>query len=835
MSEVVSRITKGLNGIDFDKVLTHLNKYGIYDTARILGFDISDYNNSLAAGRLAIEYQKQQAPKTILEYVEVLAPRLSDAVRNFILKHHVELQKALDDTDDLNYDHDWFSANTMITMYSLKLKYNTPSLETPNQVWMRIAIEFYHKVSLERVLRAYREMAEGWYTPASPTIFNAGTKKCQMASCFLVSIPDDLKGMYKQIYRAAMVSKGGGGLGFDLSEVRHSEISFTGISQGIIPLMQCINSAVRHVNQGGTRKGAATCFLRTHHIGVEEFIDAVKTKGERYTQVHDINTCLWTSWLFWERVRQNGDWTLFCPAIVPHLNKLYGVEFAKAYIAAENDNSIPARYKKVIKARDLHNRIKEVQKETGMPYLMSACSSNLKSNHRHVGYIRCSNLCLEIIEYTDENNIASCNLSSLSARMFARGKLDKNLPVEEAARKAIDFEQLGKITSNVLENLNAVIDNNMYALDKTKDGKFIPGIIHKTNKKQRPVGIGMSGFADFLHILDLPFEDAAVSMVNKMVFACIYWNALAHSVQLAILNGKCAYFDGSPMAEGKLQFDLWAEEYRVLKANEDLFGKVTLRKEEDDLPVDPYVWSQKPKALHNADGKIIDVIEPTWNDLKRAIKEYGTANSLLIALMPTASTAQIRRNCESVEAHQNNMYSRQVLKASYPVLNRYLVEDCKKLEIWNKYTVEYIKINNGSIAKLTEFVKNNPNKYPSFTGDYERLAFMEKKYKTMWEIPQRTFLKLAAERGRYVDQSASSNLYLKDCDDKKLDASHSYAVGLGLKTYMYYLRQKGGETIKFTADDSLLETVNQHLDIKVENAKPKPSCIDENGVCVACT
>ena len=812
---IVKKLVGVLPSIDQDHVCDLVDRFGLYGAARILGYDVSHYNNLLMAGRLAIEHLCNNAPKTVLVYSEIMKERLNKSTYNFIQTYFEQLQRAIDNNKHLDYDHDWFSANTMITMYSAVPNYGEDSVETPQYTWMRIAIQMFydHPQAVERVIGAYTEMAEGWYTPASPTIFNAGMKEPQCSSCFLISIGDDLEQILKTgIYRAGMISKSSGGLGFDISPVRHSEISNYGMSHGIVPMIQLYNAMVRYVDQGGRRKGAVTIFLRPHHIDVEDFIDLTRKVGDKYARAHDINTCLWTSWIFWERVRTNGKWTLFCPARTAHLNELYGEAFTKAYIETENDPTILPHHKKTISARKLYEKILSVQRESGMPYLMNGDAANLKSNHRHNGYIKSSNLCLEVIEYTDDETIAVCNLHSLSLRMYAKHAVDfNNKDVHEALRKAIDFQQLSYISRRVVENLNAVIDHNWYPLDKhDEEGNVLKAkIINKSNKKHRPVGMGVSGWAEMLHILDLPFEHPLTSEANKMVFACMYWNALAQSVELAVLNGAYDTFPGSPASEGKLQFDLWKEEFKILGPN-------GARKEGDDEPISPALWNQRAFVILGKDHSVVDVIQPTWDDLKRCIMKYGLYNSLLLANMPTASTAQVRRNCESVEAHQNNLYSRKVLKCSYPVLNRYLVADLGELGAWNSTTVDYMRISNGSIQGFSKYIADNAASFPDFNGNTVRLAHIEKKYKTMWEISQKTLLRQAADRGRYIDQSSSTNIFMKDVTDEKLQACHIYANMLGLKTLMYYLRTKGGETIKFTADPNMIQHIRG---VKVEKAE----------------
>lgn len=825
---IVTKLAKGLDTVDIPRVVDLVNKFGLYGAARIMGYDISHYNNLLIAGRLAIEDLRNSTPKNLKEYIEIMQPKLNKVTYDFMVKHADVLQEAMNKNADYDYDHDWFSANTMITMYSAIPGYGMKPIETPQLTWMRIAVQFYHDSdnAVNDVITAYEEMSHGWYTPASPTIFNSGFFEPQLSSCYLLKIGDEMKQILKRgIYYGGMISAYSGGLGFDISTVRHSEIRNEGWSDGIVPMLGMYDAMVNYVNQRGRRKGAATIFIRPHHIDIEDFIELPRKVGDKYSRAHNLNFCIWTSWIFWDRIKNDGNWTLFCPAKVPQLNNIYGVEFTKAYIAAENDHSIAPRHKKVLKARELYDKILNVQREAGMPYMMNGDAANLKSNHRHLGYISSSNLCLEVIEFTDKKTIAVCNLHSLSLRMFAKRALQPSENLHAALRDAVDFTHLSYISQRVVTNLNRVIDNNWYPLDSMKNGVVKPKIMNKSNKKHRPVGMGASGFAELLHILDLPFEDPRTFVLNKMIFACMYWNALAQSVQLALNEGVYESFVNSPTSQGLLQFDLWKEEFAILGPN-------ALRKAEDDEPIDPSTWNQHEFVLYRGSSSI-DVIKPTWDDLKRCIVKYGLRNSLLIALMPTASTAQVRRNCESVEAHQNNMYSRKVLKCSYPVLNRYLVADLDELNAWNDSLVEFIRVRNGSIQGLSQYIKENPNKFSNFVGNYDRVAYLEKKYRTMWEIPQKVMMKLAADRGRYIDQSSSTNVYIRDCTDDKIRACHLYANMLGLKTIMYYLRTTGGETIKFTADPDAIKHIKGLNVEKNEEKKEKFVCTDE--VCTSCT
>jgi len=414
--------------------------------------------------------------------------------------------------------------------------------------------------------------------------------------------------------------------------------------------------------------------------------------------------------------------------------------------------------------------------------------------------------------------------------MYAKDKLDLSLKLDseemyQQIRDNIDFEKLGEMTREVVRNLNQIIDKNYYPLDKYKDGELKQKTIHKTNLKHRPIGVGVSGFAEFLHILDLPFEHPITFLVNKILFACIYYNALLESVSLAIKFGKYDSFDGSPFSQGKLQFDLWKEEFKILGPNKD-------RKEEDDQEIDPVYWGQSSFDVGD------HIVSPNWDSLKKTIQKFGTRNSLLLALMPTASTAQIRRNCESVEAHQNNIYSRKVLKCNYPVINRFLIYDLDELHLWNLNTIEYIKFKSGSIKGLCEYILSHKEKYPNGVFDVQRIQHLEKKYKTMWEISQKAMIRLAADRSRYIDQSSSMNIYFKDCTDDKLRSCHLYSNAVGLKTIIYYLRQTGEETIKFTADTQLLQElkmleVEKEEGLSLVEANKKMKCNDT--VCLSCS
>lgn len=853
--ELINKLSSDLD-VDTEYASDLLKKHGIDNAARILGYNVDDYDYMALSGRLVIESMRKTLPKRVEEYLDTVGDLLNEHVYNFMKLHAKELNKIIEENEADEYDNDWFSANTMRTTYSLKLKFGGEGVELPRFIWLRVAVQLYfdHSDAMVLIRKCYSNMSKGYYTPASPTIFNAGTLKPQMSSCFLMSLEDNLYSILgKGVCAAGVISQSCGGLGIDISEIRHSGIGKSGMSNGIIPMIQVMNSMLRYVDQGGNkRKGAGTFFVRAHHIDVLEFIELTRKVGDRYSRAHDINTCIITSDMFWRRVKEDGDWTLFCPALTKHLNKVSGKQFDELYIETEKKSN-PNDIKK-IKARELLKLVVSVQKESGMPYLIQGCAINRKCNQSNMGYIGGSNLCLEINQYTSPDCISSCNLQHLNLLRFVKNKrfdLKMNNIVDYDFNDYVDFEKLGEMTREVVVNLNNVIDKNFYPLDDLgshyRENGLVPGIIRQTNVNTRPMAIGVCGFADLLYsigirplptlglrtTLDNGTNTAEVNLtfeLNKLIFACIYWNSLAQSVKLAILDGKYSKFDGSHFSRGDLQFDLWAKEHDELGGN-------TLRKKTDDKPVDPACWNQSAIVLFDNKGKEIDRIEPTWEDLKRCIVKYGTRNSMLTGLMPTASTSQIRRVTETVELPQNNLYSRKVLSSSYPILNRFMVRDMKNLGLWNKNTVEYLKVNSGSLINFVDFVYKNKEKYPNYKeSSLEALNFVVDMYKTVWDVPQKFLIQLAADRSRYIDHSSSMNIYMKDCDESKVIACHRASNELGLKTICYYLRQKGEDNVKFTVDPKFVNSAqNSNVEKNLVHSTKYDKFVCNDDVCFSCT
>lgn len=739
-----------------------------------LANELTDPANYLVAGQQLVAQSKKSQPQTVAQYVAAFKGILNDRVLDFMSVHQDRLDQLLAETAPFENQYDWFAAYTLLNLYSTRVKVELDSMESPNFIWLRIAVQLYWNQGIEYVTEAYHAYASGKMTPPSPTLFNAGSKRPQMSSCFLLKMDDDITDIMEKEHAIGEISVRGGGIGVDVSRLRHSEIANVGKASGLCPLIEVLNYKLRYYNQGGRRKGAGAVYIQAHHLDLKDVLTLVNKNSPKCAA--DIYICIYVTYFFLHRIATNSNWTLFCPAKVPHLETLCGADYAKAYIEAEQDPRL-APYRKTVSARELYDQIMTTQFVSGHPYIMNKDAVNWKSNHQHLGYISSSNLCTEITQYTDKENISSCNLHAISVRAFAKGPVDNNKIPSIALKEAYDFETLGKTTRQCVTNINQMIEHNFYPLDKG-DQK---GIIHTTNLRQRPIAIGVSGFAEMLYLLDIHYEHPLTVLLNKMVFACIYFNALAESVRLAQRDGPCEIHHGSSMAEGRLQFDLWNEEYHRLSSIKDVVGDFVKLREVIE-PIDPVVWGQQPLDL---DG---DVIQPTWADLKRAIKKYGVRNSLHTAIQPTASTAHIRGNSENVEPPAANLYSRTVLIGNFTVGNILAFEDYRKIGAWNNNTIQYLLCSKGSFRGFRKYLQENLDQYPEFTGDVERLTYLELKYKTIYEIPQRKLIDLAADRGPYLDQAHSFSLHLNSSDPVKLRAAHFYAASKGLKTIQYYLR-----------------------------------------------
>jgi ribonucleotide reductase alpha subunit len=1261
------------SGLQVDKsyVENKIKEIGILNTARVIGYEVQNPDYLLLSGRLLMFHIQHHAPRTIKDYLVHMGHRLNQRVKTFMETHQKVLDDALEKAKKNDYRFDWFSGATMWKTYLARPYYDEEPVETPQMMYLRKAAQMYADEGVEMVLKTFYDLSEQYYTHASPTIFNAGMKKPQMSSCFLYTIEDDLKSILGGVVEGGLISKLSGGLGLDISRIRHSEIGTVGASAGIVPMLRLYNEMVRYCDQGGKRKGAITIYLRPHHIDIFEFIDVVKKTGDQYSRAHDINTAIWFPWIFWKRVRTNDKWTLFCPAKTPLLNDVWGTEFEKNYEEYERlcdqreknylqlkkrmekldqlePGKRPTNYTllkeeylqakrdrithRVVHAREVLDEVIKTQRKAGMPYVMHGDACNMKSNQKNLGMIRSSNLCvspdtliltekgyieigkhvdqqvnvwngstfssvtikntgkvnkllkitlsnglflkcteehkflmasgpngsnldptksyrlearrlfvgdklsnflipngfqdpqnvdleakksvavvrdltvthietiegetdtfcfteplnnagifngiltgqcLEIIEHTSKDEIASCltgdtliqtkngiqrldsfeeaevyvpynndddleepedestigsyvlakrinqgvkpvyqleltngtilkstadhkfltvqdneyyewkemkdltrsdrlvmrstpqkvkwdfhftegtnicenelfeqlptlqgnsqrslflgflftnyhqsngfftiymnygrmflpyfldlgivplfyenptrvvisgisaknlsdhfelpfddeveeqheftsnvsgtpqligeeqvwdlyvpdrhhfvangvvthncNLASISLKKFAKGYVDHTKPFEQEMRSKVDFAKLGEVSESVTRNLNKVIDHNFYPLDDFGEGYFKEGKISSTNKKHRPLGIGVSGLAELIYGLDLLPDSEETRLVNKAVFACMYYHSLVESVKLALIHGPYDSFEGSPMSQGKLQFDLWKEEFAIKGGN-------AIRKSEDDEPLDPSVWGEKEIQLVNG-----DVIEPTWDSLKKAIMKNGCRNSLHIALMPTAGTSAViaQGATETTEFPMANLYSRKLMNGAYPIVNYFLCNDLRTLGLWNESTAQFLSANDGSLKGYSKFIQLKNSDLSAEV--LNRVQYLERKYATMWELKQSWLLKLTADRGRYVDQSQSTNIYLADPTDDQLRALHLQTDMLGLKTGMYYLRSKGAmEPIKFTTDPEIMNFVNNNL---VKNTSEPAACNRNDPQCLSC-
>ncbi|MNK77281.1 Ribonucleoside-diphosphate reductase subunit alpha 2 [compost metagenome] len=828
--ETINKLVSGLKNIDLKKLESLLGKHTVFDTARVLGYEVREYDNSVLAARILLEHTERGCAKGVLEYVEIMKERLSDPIKMFMKKYHTEIDAKISGLT--SQKHDWLSSNSLVKNYLARPKFDQDIAETVAMFNMRIAIQHYYDESLEDVFYCFDELWRGTFSVASPTAFNAGFKQAQMASCFLTQTGDSMEQWKRCWSIIADVSRYNGGNGIDISKIRHSEIGHSGMSKGIIPFIQVMNSITRLVDQGGKRSGATTVYLRCHHIDVMEFCELPLKIGDQYLRAHDINIAIWTCWLFWYRVHHDMDWTLFCPKKTPLLNDINCEAFIEQYLKYELDTSIPKHARRTIKARALLERICSSQNRASMPYLLNGDSANFKSNQKNLGNIPCSNLCTEIIEFSDENEIACCNLSSICLRKFVYPKQDRvkhDLDINNATKSPSEtsnlynYKDLGRVTRLVTRNLNKIIDVNWLPRPE----------MTQSNKKHRPIGIGVSSMAETFHKLDISFESNEAIEYNKRIFACMYFNSLLESIDLAIKDGPYSTFEGSPASQGKLQFDLWSDEY-------ELMNKLEIPcYEGDNTPVDPKLFMQEAYTLRNG-----YIVEPTWDAIKAAIIKFGLRNSLSITVMPTATSSQITRSGECTEPHQSNLYSRKLMKGAYPIINRFLIKDLRAIGLWEKEVIDLMQVDSGSIQKLHLLLKEKPEAFPKFNGDYARLDHIKEKYKTMWELSQKKLLDLTADRARYVCQSQSTNIYIADPSVETLEMIHSYTAKLRLKTQMYYLRSKPAvEAIKFTVDADIInfvESVNADIEDKVKPEVVKKvlpngktmECTDE--VCIMC-
>lgn len=637
---------------------------------------------------------------------------VSDELISVIQEHQECIDNVLDENKNNDYTYDYFGLKTLERSYLLKV--NGKVVERPQYMLMRVCIGI-HGDSIEDVVHSYRLMSEKYFTHATPTLFNAGTKHPQLSSCFLLAMKSDsVEGIFDTIKDCALISKWAGGIGVHIHDIRGKNAlirSSGGMAHGIVPMLKVFNDTAKYINQSGKRNGSFAFYLEPWHSDIFEFLDLRKNHGDEDARARDLFTAMWIPDLFMERVRKNEQWSLMTPDVSTGLSDVYGEEFNELYRKYEEEG----KYTKQVNAQDVWFAILVSQIETGTPYILFKDACNQKSNQKNLGVIKSSNLCSEILEFSDENETAVCNLASISLSSFVRdGKYD--------------FEKLREVAAMVTTNLNKVIDVNYYP---TKEAE-------RSNFRHRPIGIGVQGLADACIMMKHPFESDGAKELNRKIFEHIYYASLEESCRLAELYGAYETYMGSPISNGELQFDMWG----VTPPSGDL----------------------------------------DWQGLRDKIKKFGVRNSLLIAQMPTASTSQILGNNESIEPIMSNIFNRRTLAGEFTIVNKHLVYELVRLGKWNNQIKDEIIVNNGSIQNIE-----------GIPDDTKEL------YKTAWEMSQKHMIDMSADRGAFVCQSQSLNLFMAEPTFKKLSSMYFYCHSKGLKTCVYYLRsQPKSQAVKVT-------------------------------------
>jgi ribonucleoside-diphosphate reductase alpha chain len=734
---------KVIEGI-YDGVTTTILDNLAAETAAAKTIDHPDY--ALLASRIAVSNLHKETKKTFSEVIEDMhtyidpktgqnASLVADDVYKVIMDNKDMLDSSI--IYDRDFRYDYFGFKTLTRSYLMKL--DGQIVERPQQMLMRVAVGI-HKGNIQEAIKTYNLMSEGWFTHATPTLFNSGTPKPQMSSCFLLTMKDDsIEGIYDTLKSCAQISQSAGGIGLAIHNIRAtgSYIKGTnGTSNGIVPMLRVFNDTARYVDQGGgKRKGSFAMYIEPWHADVFDFLDLKKNHGKEEQRARDLFYALWIPDLFMKRVKENGDWTLMCPHECPGLSDTHSAAFEELYTRYEKEG----KGRKTVKAQDLWFKILESQIETGTPYMLYKDAANAKSNQQNLGTIKSSNLCTEIIEYTAPDEVAVCNLASLA------------LPKYITEDGTFDHDKLFEVTYQATINLNRIIDENYYPVIEARN----------SNMRHRPIGLGVQGLADAFIMMGLPFESEEARALNREIFETIYYASMTASKDLAKLEGPYESYAGSPVSKGIFQFDM---------------------------------WNVTPSARWE------------WDVLKEEVIKHGVRNSLLLAPMPTASTAQILGNNECFEPYTSNIYTRRVLSGEFIIVNKHLLKDLVKEGLWNKEMRQKIMQANGSVQNINEVP--------------QRLKDL---YKTAWEISQKAIIDQAADRGAYICQSQSLNIFMENANFGKLTSMHFYGWEKGLKTGMYYLRTKAAtDAIKFTLDKAVVE-------------EPTAKSLEEQQAAIACS
>ena len=676
---------------------------------------------AVLAGRIAVSDLHRNTESSFTKNVKTMyryrhpktgehSPLVSEKLYNLVRLNHARLDSLVDYERDFNYDY--FGFKTLQRSYLLRMDGRV--VERPQQMLMRVALGI-HGEDFDSAIKTYDMMGKKLFTHASPTLFSAGTPRPQLSSCFLLTMKEDsIDGIYETLKQCSLISQNAGGIGLSIHNIRAKGTFIKGTngsSNGIIPMLRVFNDTARYVDQGGgKRKGAFAIYLEPWHGDIEGFLQLKKNNGKEELRARDLFYALWIPDLFMQRVEENASWPLFCPHECPGLSETWGEEFEQLFLRYEQEG----RAKKTLKAQSLWFNILESQIETGMPFMLYKDAINSKSNQQNLGTIKSSNLCTEIVEYTDPGEVAVCNLASIALPSFVN-------------RDEFDFAELYRVVYQVTLNLNKIIDINCYPVPEAK----------RSNLRHRPIGIGVQGLADVFFKMRFPFDSPQSKALNVEIFEAIYFAAMCASKDLAKQDGPYESFAGSPLSQGKFQFDLWG-------------------------------------------------ISPTgrwdWESLRSEVVEHGARNSLLVAPMPTASTAQILGNTECFEPITSNIFTRRVLSGEFTVVNKYLIRDLVERGIWNEEVKNKIVMAGGSVQGITEIPEE-----------------LQALYQTAWEIKQKTIVEMAADRGGFIDQSQSLNIHMEEANYGKLSSMHFHAWKKGLKTGMYYLRTRAAaQAIKFT-------------------------------------
>ncbi|KAI9498889.1 ribonucleoside-diphosphate reductase large chain [Zychaea mexicana] len=747
--KVISGVYQGVTTVELDNLAA--------ETCAYMTTRHPDY--AVLAARIAISNLHKETKKVFSQVIDDLftyinpktdkhSPMISEKTHKIIMDNSERLNSAI--IYDRDYGYNFFGFKTLERSYLLKI--NGKIAERPQHMLMRVAVGI-HGEDIEAVIETYNLMSARHFTHASPTLFNAGTPRPQLSSCFLLTMKEDsIEGIYETLKICSQISKTAGGIGLNIHQIRASGsyiAGTNGYSNGIVPMLRVYNNTARYVDQGGNKRpGAFAIYLEPWHPDVFDFLDLRKNTGKEENRARDLFYALWIPDLFMQRVEDNGDWSLFCPSEAPGLHEVWGEKFEELYHKYESEG----RARKTIKAQKLWYAILEAQTETGGPFMLYKDACNRKSNQQNLGTIKCSNLCTEIVEYSSPDEVAVCNLASIA------------LPSFVVNRERYDFQKLHDVTKVIARNLNKIIDVNYYPVPEAK----------RSNMRHRPIGLGVQGLADAFMLMRYPFDSPEAQKLNLQIFETIYHAALEASCELAVEQGTYETYEGSPASKGTLQYDFWG---------------VT--------PTD--LWD--------------------WAGLKEKIAKHGLRNSLLVAPMPTASTSQILGYNECFEPYTSNLYTRRVLAGEFQIVNPWLLKDLVELGLWDDDVKNMIMSDSGSIQRIPHIPEH-----------------LKALYKTVWELRQRTIIDMAADRGAFIDQSQSLNIFIGEPNFGKLTSMHFYGWKKGLKTGMYYLRTRPAvDAIKFTVDQLSLKEYRDRKAQENDNEADMVCSLENKDACVSCS